>query len=193
MEQTSCGEYRYDYEGDENEAPRLGLPCMKCRQLRKATAARLKRTTRRSWDGYYITKSKGKKANISANAAAAKDIGCLTSDPKRVDTRCPWGERGGIVGGYSDAIAEDEHEHPFGMRECTFRYEYGDVTFYNRVFDGKQLEYVWGSCLESCPAFTAHPFCNAKSKAIEDTNGTTKYDDDDDDNNNNNNNKNRRY
>ena len=55
------------------------------------------------------------------SSAYVKDIGCLTSDPKRVDTRCPWGERGGIVGGYSDAIAEDEHEHPFGMRECTFQ------------------------------------------------------------------------
>ena len=94
-------------------------------------------------------------------AVVVKDIGCLTTDPRRVDKRCPWGERGGVVGGYSDAIAEDEREHPFGMRECTFKYEYGDVTFYNRVFDGKQLEYVWGSCLESCPAFTKHPFCAA--------------------------------
>ena len=94
-------------------------------------------------------------------AVVVKDIGCLTTDPKRVDKRCPWGERGGVVGGYSSSIAEDEREHPFGMRECTYKYEYGDVTFYNRVFDGKQLEYVWGSCLESCPAFTKHPFCAA--------------------------------
>lgn len=94
-------------------------------------------------------------------AVVVKDIGCLTTDPKRVDKRCPWGERGGVVGGYSSSIAEDEREHPFGMRECTYKYEYGDVTFYNRVFDGKQLEYVWGSCLESCPAFTKHPYCAA--------------------------------
>ena len=67
MEQTSSWRVRDD-EGDETRHRVLGSPCMKCRQLREATAARLKRTTRRSWDGYYITKSKGKKANISANA-----------------------------------------------------------------------------------------------------------------------------
>ena len=54
-------------------------------------------------------------------AVVVKDIGCLTTDPKRVDKRCPWGERGGVVGGYSSSIAEDEREHPFGMRECTYK------------------------------------------------------------------------
>jgi hypothetical protein len=158
MEQVSCGTYR-------------------------ATTALMKRGTAFGFALYEISSSSSSSAMSSLgglihyenqesgldvfgeNIAVVKDVGCLTSDPERVDKRCPWGERGGVVGGYSDAIAEDEHEHPFGMRECTFKYEYGDVTFYNRVFDGKQLEYVWGSCLESCPAFTKHPFCEGNSPA----------------------------
>ena len=171
MEQTSCGEYRVTTRAMKRGTA-FGFALYEMQITTGGNSSASEKNVA-SQLGRLLHYEKQRKEGEHFVGAAVKDIGCLTSDPKRVDTRCPWGERGGIVGGYSDAIAEDEHEHPFGMRECTFKYEYGDVTFYNRVFDGKQLEYVWGSCLESCPAFTTHPFCKAKSKAIEDTNDAT--------------------
>ena len=51
------------------------------------------------------------------------------------------------------------------MTECTFQYKYGAVTFYNRVFDGETTDYVWGSCLDTCPAFTRAPYCG-KSEEV---------------------------
>ena len=171
MEQTSCGEYRVTTRAMKRGTA-FGFALYEMQITTGGNSSASEKNVA-SQLGRLLHYEKQRKEGEHFVGAAVKDIGCLTSDPKRVDTRCPWGERGDIVGGYSDAIAEDEHEHPFGMRECTFKYEYGDVTFYNRVFDGKQLEYVWGSCLESCPAFTTHPFCKAKSKAIEDTNDAT--------------------
>jgi hypothetical protein len=104
-------------------------------------------------------------SNDKDEGVVIKDVGCLTTNENKVDKRCPWGTHAGVPGGFSSMKAEegDTVAHPFGMRECTFAYEYGDVTFYNRVFDGRQTSFVWGSCLESCPAFTEHPYC-AKSK-----------------------------
>ena len=172
MEQTSCGEYRVTTRAMKRGTV-FGFALYEMQTTTGGNGSASEKNDASKLGRLLHYEKQRKEGEHFGERASVKDIGCLTSDPKRVDTRCPWGERGGIVGGYSDAIAEDEHEHPFGMRECTFKYEYGDVTFYNRVFDGKQLEYVWGSCLESCPAFTTHPFCKAKSKAIEDTNGAT--------------------
>ena len=76
-----------------------------------------------------------------------KDIGCRSESDS--DARCPkWksSERE-LVGG------------PMEMKECTFQYKYGDVTFYNRVFDGETTDFVWGSCLDTCPRFTTTPYC----------------------------------
>ena len=85
---------------------------------------------------------------------ATKDIGCRSESDS--DTRCPsWKSPhgDGIRGG------------PMEMTECTFQYKYGAVTFYNRVFDGETTDYVWGSCLDTCPAFTRAPYCG-KSEEV---------------------------
>ena len=89
------------------------------------------------------------KKNTTAHSAT-KDIGCRSesdSDPRCPSWKSPNGENGGSRGG------------PMEMGECTFQYKYGDVTFYNRVFDGETTDYVWGSCLDTCPSFTRTPYC----------------------------------
>ena len=89
------------------------------------------------------------KNNATAHSAT-KDIGCRSesdSDPRCPSWKSPDGENGGLRGG------------PMEMGECTFQYKYGDVTFYNRVFDGETTDYVWGSCLDTCPSFTRTPYC----------------------------------
>lgn len=59
------------------------------------------------------------------------DIGCV----RRGDGRCP---------GFATPAALK------GLEMCTKTTEAGDDVFYNRVFDGSRVEYVFGSCDAAC-------------------------------------------
>jgi len=73
------------------------------------------------------------------NGKPIKDIGCEASSNS--DGRCPTHSAtiDPIVGG------------PYGMETCTTKFSFGsDLNFYNRVYDGRTTEYVWGSCSNTC-------------------------------------------
>ena len=94
------------------------------------------------------------KNNVTTSHHATKDIGCRSESGS--DPRCPsWKSPHSGEGEDGDGVRGG----PMEMTECTFQYKYGDVTFYNRVFDGETTDYVWGSCLDTCPSFTRTPYC----------------------------------
>ncbi|CAL6284627.1 unnamed protein product [Bathycoccus prasinos] len=67
-----------------------------------------------------------------------KDIGCESSLDG--STYCP-------------AHSEPEEPTiggPFSMASCTKKITYGDLSFYNRVYDGSALSFTWGSCSNTC-------------------------------------------
>ena len=107
MEQTSCGEYRVTTRAMKRGTA-FGFALYEIQITTGGNSSASEKNVA-SQLGRLLHYEKQRKEGEHFVGAAVKDIGCLTSDPKRVDTRCPWGERGGIVGGYSDAIAEDEH------------------------------------------------------------------------------------
>lgn len=65
------------------------------------------------------------------DANTVSDIGCL----RRGGGRCP---------GFASPAALE------GLESCTKTTDEGDDVFYNRVFDGSQTEYVYGSCDVAC-------------------------------------------
>ena len=77
-------------------------------------------------------------SKTSGNGEPIKDIGCESSLDG--STYCP-------------AHSEPEEPTiggPFSMASCTKKISYGDLSFYNRVYDGSALSFTWGSCSNTC-------------------------------------------
>ena len=92
------------------------------------------------------------------NGKPIKDIGCESSETD--DPRCPE----------HSAHAEISVGGPFLMNSCTEKSTFGDISFYNRVYDGKMANFTWGSCSNDCgetqPAGCSSP-TSAESEKIE--------------------------
>jgi len=77
-------------------------------------------------------------SKTSGNGQPIKDIGCESS-----------------MDGSSTCPAHSAPEHPtvggpFGMASCTKKVSAGNLSFYNRVYDGATLSFTWGSCSDAC-------------------------------------------
>jgi hypothetical protein len=69
--------------------------------------------------------------NNTSDEMTVSDIGCV----REGGARCPH---------FATPAALE------GMEQCTKAYDQGQDVFYNRIFDGQQLTYVYGSCDVSC-------------------------------------------
>jgi len=103
--------------------------------------------------------------NIPANTGkyrAVSELACENVSPHEED-HCP-ASRKGKIGGFSlNALGDDESAaskevtNAF-LSKCTGQFTHGvsektggvKNVLYNRVFDGKTLSYVWGSCAHTC-------------------------------------------
>ncbi|CAL6284313.1 unnamed protein product [Bathycoccus prasinos] len=77
-------------------------------------------------------------SKTSGNGEPIKDIGCESSLDG--STYCPA----------HSAPEEPTIGGPFSMASCTKKITYGDLSFYNRVYDGSALSFTWGSCSNTC-------------------------------------------
>ena len=92
------------------------------------------------------------------NGKPIKDIGCESS--KTDDPRCPE----------HSAHLEISVGGPLYLDSCTEKSTFGDISFYNRVYDGKMANFTWGSCSNDCgktqPSGCSSP-TSAESEKIE--------------------------
>ena len=91
------------------------------------------------------------------NGKPIKDIGCESS--KTDDPRCP-----------EHSALEISVGGPLYLDSCTEKSTFGDISFYNRVYDGKMANFTWGSCSNDCgktqPSGCSSP-TSAESEKIE--------------------------
>ena len=91
------------------------------------------------------------------NGKPIKDIGCESS--KTDDPRCP-----------EHSALEISVGGPLYLDSCTEKSTFGDISFYNRVYDGKMANFTWGSCSNDCgktqPSECSSP-TSAESEKIE--------------------------
>ena len=77
-------------------------------------------------------------SKTSRNGKPIKDIGCESSLDS--STFCP----------VHSAPKEPTIGGPFSMFSCTKKISQGNLSFYNRIYDGSTLSYTWGSCSNTC-------------------------------------------